>query len=90
MYHPFCVDKNDFLTLASGADLFLDNLFYNAGTTGSDVLYAGVPVVTLPGVRTLARMGASLCSALGFIDVLARNAQVRVPRYKCPGINAQV
>ena len=42
-FSPFCVDKNDFLMLSSGADLFLDNFFYNAGTTGSDVLYAGEP-----------------------------------------------
>lgn len=40
-FSPFCVDKNDFLMITSGADLFLDNFFYNAGTTGSDVLYAG-------------------------------------------------
>lgn len=43
-----------------------------AGTTGSDVLYAGVPVVTLPSSRTLGRMGASLLSRLGLDMLIAR------------------
>ncbi|EKX48801.1 hypothetical protein GUITHDRAFT_151691 [Guillardia theta CCMP2712] len=58
---------------SSGADLFLDNTFYNAGTTGSDVLYAGVPVISLSGRRTLSRMGASLAAAMNFFDLLVRD-----------------
>lgn len=46
LFSPFCASKHDFLTLSGGADVFLDNLFYNAGTTGSDVLFAGLPVLT--------------------------------------------
>ena len=46
LFSPFCASKDDFLTLSGGADVFLDNLFYNAGTTGSDVLFAGLPVLT--------------------------------------------
>ena len=48
------------------ADLVLDTPFYNGGATGLDVLWAGVPALTLPaavtapGATPLGRMGASL------------------------------
>ena len=35
----------------SAADLFLDTALYNAHSTAADVLYAGVPMVTLAGTR---------------------------------------
>ena len=31
MFSPFCASKDDFLLISAGADLFLDNFFYNAG-----------------------------------------------------------
>ena len=43
------------------------------GTTGSDVLYAGVPVITLPSSRTLGRMGASLLSRVGLSVAITRS-----------------
>jgi hypothetical protein len=46
---------------------------HTAGTTGSDVLYAGVPVVTLPSARTLGRMGASLLHRVGLSVLIARS-----------------
>ena len=75
LFSPFCASKSDFLLLSAGADLFLDNFFYNAGTTGSDVLFAGLPVLTRPGRRMLSRMGASLAAGLGYSALVARNAQ---------------
>ena len=42
------------------ADLFLDTLPYNAHTTASDALWAGVPVVTCQGNAFAGRVGASL------------------------------
>jgi predicted O-linked N-acetylglucosamine transferase (SPINDLY family) len=39
-------------------DLFLDTPFYNAGSTTPTVLWAGVPVLTLAGNRTAARLAA--------------------------------
>jgi protein O-GlcNAc transferase len=44
-----------------------------SGTTGSDVLYAGVPVITLPSARTLGRMGASLLSRVGLSLLIVRS-----------------
>ncbi len=47
----------------SAADLFLDTDLYNAHSTAADVLFAGVPVVTLPGTRMSARIASSIVSA---------------------------
>jgi hypothetical protein len=47
------------------ADLYLDTLTYNGHTTGSDVLWAGVPMVTMAGTQWPSRVGASLCKVLG-------------------------
>ena len=41
------------------ADLFLDTLPYNAHTTATDVLWAGLPVVTCLGPSFAARIAAS-------------------------------
>jgi len=42
------------------ADLFLDTLPYNAHTTASDALWAGLPVLTCQGTAFAARVAASL------------------------------
>lgn len=47
------------------ADIFLDAFNCNAHTTASDALWAGVPVVTLPGQQFAARVAASLVTAAG-------------------------
>jgi predicted O-linked N-acetylglucosamine transferase (SPINDLY family) len=52
------------------ADLFLDTHPYNAGTTASDALWAGLPVLTLAGRAYAARMGASLVSAAGLPELV--------------------
>jgi predicted O-linked N-acetylglucosamine transferase (SPINDLY family) len=46
------------------ADLFLDTLPYNAHTTASDALWAGLPVLTCVGETFAGRVAASLLSAL--------------------------
>jgi predicted O-linked N-acetylglucosamine transferase (SPINDLY family) len=53
------------------ADLFLDTLPYNAHTTASDALWAGVPVVTCPGQAFQARVAASLLRAIGLPELVA-------------------
>jgi len=42
------------------ADLFLDTSPYNAGITGSDALWMGLPLLTCPGNTYVSRMAASL------------------------------
>jgi predicted O-linked N-acetylglucosamine transferase (SPINDLY family) len=65
------------------ADLFLDTWPYNAHTTASDALWAGVPVVSLVGETFASRVGASLLSAVGLPelacpDLATYEATVRV------------
>ena len=53
------------------ADLFLDTLPYNAGTTASDALSIGLPVITSPGSSFVSRMGGSLLQAAGLPELVA-------------------
>jgi predicted O-linked N-acetylglucosamine transferase (SPINDLY family) len=47
------------------AGLFLDTLPYNAHTTASDALWAGLPLVTCAGSAFAGRVAASLLQAAG-------------------------
>ena len=53
------------------ADLFLDTLPFNAHTTASDALWAGVPVVTCPGRSFQSRVAGSLLHAIGLPELVA-------------------
>lgn len=53
------------------ADLFLDTWPYNAHTTGSDALWAGLPVLTCKGPTFPSRVGASLLYAVGLPELVA-------------------
>ncbi len=52
------------------ADLFLDTRPYNAGTTASDALWVGLPVLTLAGTTFAGRMAASLLQAIGLPELI--------------------
>src|SRR5476651_2118226 len=52
------------------ADLFLDTLPYNAHTTASDALWAGLPVVTCAGQAFAGRVAASLLTALQMPELI--------------------
>ncbi len=53
------------------ADLFLDTLPYNAHTTASDALWAGLPVLTCEGTTFPGRVAASLLATAGLPDLIA-------------------
>ena len=53
------------------ADLFLDTLPYNAHTTSSDALWAGLPVLTCVGEAFTSRVAASLLTALGLVELIS-------------------
>ncbi len=55
------------------ADLFLDTLPYNAHTTGSDALWAGLPMITCLGESFPGRVGASLLRAAGLDELVTRS-----------------
>jgi predicted O-linked N-acetylglucosamine transferase (SPINDLY family) len=55
------------------ADLFLDTLPFNAHTTASDALWAGVPVITCYGESFAGRVAASLLKAAGMPELVTTN-----------------
>ncbi len=56
------------------ADLFLDTLPYNAHTTASDALWAGLPVLTRIGETFAGRVASSLLKAIGLPELIAQTA----------------
>ena len=52
------------------ADLFIDTLPYNAHTTASDALWAGLPVLTCMGESFASRVAASLLNAIEIPELI--------------------
>jgi protein O-GlcNAc transferase len=52
------------------ADLFLDTFPFNGGTTASDALWAGLPVLTCCGEAFAARMAGSLLRTTGLPELI--------------------
>lgn len=57
------------------AGLFLDTLPYNAHTTASDALWAGVPVLTCIGESFASRVAASLLTATGLPGLISTHPE---------------
>ncbi len=52
------------------ADLYLDTRIFTAMTTACDALWAGLPMITTPGVAFPSRVSASLLTAAGLEDCI--------------------
>jgi Glycosyl transferase family 41 len=63
------------LARLSLADLFLDTLPFNGGTTTSDALWAGVPVVTCAGKSFAGRMSGSLLRTIGMAELVTQSLE---------------
>jgi protein O-GlcNAc transferase len=46
---------------------------YNAHSTASDMLWAGVPMITCPGKSFAARVASSLLTSIGLEELIARD-----------------
>ncbi|CAN8269855.1 unnamed protein product [Cochlearia groenlandica] len=57
--------KNEHIRRSVLADVILDTPLCNGHTTGTDVLWAGVPMITLPLEKMATRVAGSLCLATG-------------------------
>ncbi|MBY0508692.1 MAG: tetratricopeptide repeat protein [Rhodospirillaceae bacterium] len=57
------------------ADIFLDTLPYNAHTTMSDALWAGLPAVTCVGDTFPGRVGGSILRAVGLEELVTHNLE---------------
>ncbi len=63
----------EYLARFTLADLMLDTFPYNAGTTASDALWMGLPIVTRSGRTVISRMAGSLLTAVGLPDLITDN-----------------
>ena len=68
------IPTEEYLARYRVCDLFLDTFPYNAGTTASDALWAGLPVLSLMGQSFASRVAASLLNAIGLPELIT-NAQ---------------
>lgn len=69
VFAPY-VDAATHLRRLQLADLSLDNLPYNAHTTASDALWAGLPLVTCVGATFAGRVAGSLLTAAGMSELI--------------------
>jgi protein O-GlcNAc transferase len=69
------IPAEEYLARYRVCDLFLDTFPYNAGTTASDALWVGLPVLTLMGRSFASRVAASLLSAIGLPDLITNNQE---------------
>ena len=69
------VSKEEHISRLPAIDLFLDTLTYGAHSTAADVLWSGVPLVTLRGQSFPSRVGLSILTTLGMEDLVAYSMQ---------------
>jgi predicted O-linked N-acetylglucosamine transferase (SPINDLY family) len=67
------LETSEHLARHALADLFLDTFPYNAHTTASDALWAGLPVLTLIGQSFAARVAASLLNAIDLPELITHS-----------------
>jgi predicted O-linked N-acetylglucosamine transferase (SPINDLY family) len=67
------VSPQEYLARFQLADLMLDTFPYNAGTTASDALWMGLPIVTLAGRSYISRMAGSLLGAVGLPELITES-----------------
>ena len=75
LYFADRVGPDAYLARYQVADLFLDTLPFNAGTTASDALWAGLPLLTSVGHTFAARMAGSLLQAVDLPELITYNLQ---------------
>ena len=64
---------SDHLLRLGLADLFLDTFNFNAHTTASDALWAGLPILTKMGRSFSARVASSLLYAMDIPELVTKN-----------------
>jgi protein O-GlcNAc transferase len=75
IFAPKLDEISDHLARQRHADLFLDTLPYNAHTTASDALWAGLPVLTCLGETFAGRVAASLLKAIGRPELITTSLE---------------
>lgn len=75
VFAKFSQKMEDHLARHRVADLFLDTFPFNAQTTASDALWAGLPLVTVMGKTMPGRVAASLLKALQLPELVAESLE---------------
>ena len=70
VFAPRIPSMEEHLARYRQADLFLDTLPFNAQTTATDALWAGLPVLTCLGTTFVGRVAASLLHAIGLPELV--------------------
>src|SRR4030081_1900459 len=70
VFAPRLPRNEDHLARHRLGDLFLDTIYYNAHTTASDALWAGVPLLTCAGSTFASRVASSLLHAVGLPELV--------------------
>jgi predicted O-linked N-acetylglucosamine transferase (SPINDLY family) len=73
-------DYPEHIARLQAADLGLDSFPYNGHTTTSDMLWAGLPVLTKAGSNFASRVSESLLNACGLPDLVAADGQAFIER----------
>jgi predicted O-linked N-acetylglucosamine transferase (SPINDLY family) len=66
---------DEYLARYRVADLFLDTFPFNGGTTANDVLWMGLPLVTLSGETFASRMAGALLTAAGLPQLITTDLE---------------
>tara|TARA_B100000700_G_scaffold170954_2_gene188761 strand:+ start:3706 stop:5769 length:2064 start_codon:yes stop_codon:yes gene_type:complete len=67
------MNLDEHLSRHSCGDLFLDTINYNAGTTATDCLWSGKPLITMAGKSFSSRLGASILTACNLDELITYN-----------------
>ena len=73
IFAPRMTEKSDHMARIKLANLFLDTFPFNAHTTASDALRAGLPLLTLPGNSFASRVSASMLKNLNLQELIANS-----------------
>ena len=66
LFSNFEDNKSMYMVRTSVCDVILDSPMWSAGATGLDAYWSGVPIINLPGDRTVERLGLSIMRATYF------------------------
>jgi predicted O-linked N-acetylglucosamine transferase (SPINDLY family) len=69
------IPREEYLARYRVCDLFLDTFPYNAGTTASDALWTGLPILTRMGRSFASRVAASLLNAIGLPELITNTQE---------------
>ncbi len=72
------VDREQFLMLLGGVDMFLDLPAFSGYTTAWQALHCGLPLVTLEGSMLRQRLASGLLRQIGLTEMIAPNQDAYV------------